>query len=126
MAPPEKQQRQQADDGDSQPDQTPYKEAESPDGSRQRCNFSPAFYDDLPKVWLTIRALRELDRRNQVHAPSEPAPQVVKRHRRAKIAALEGFGASPVALSASDGGPDLSNLRGVCMPLLPDLAPIVD
>jgi len=66
----------------------------------------PAFWDSLSKVWLTRRALRELDRRNQsesrAHA-SAPAPRPDRQFSRRK--ALQRF--------ARHGGPELGDLRGV-------------
>lgn len=34
----------------------------------RKYNFSPSFWDNLSKVSLTPRALRELDRRNNTHS----------------------------------------------------------
>ncbi|KIE02323.1 hypothetical protein MAJ_01981, partial [Metarhizium majus ARSEF 297] len=61
-------------------------------------NFSPTFWDKLSKVWLTPRALRELDRRNNSHSL---LPSVVP-------------GETPTELTrfARHGGPDLNHLRG--------------
>ena len=65
--------------------------------------FSPAFYDNLSKTWLTRRALRELERRNKNSRPSGCA-SAVGTQRRSKLAAF-----------ARLGGPDLSDIRGVCL-----------
>ncbi|KAK0655278.1 hypothetical protein B0T16DRAFT_450991 [Cercophora newfieldiana] len=43
-------------------------------GPRHSSHFPPAFWDNLSKVWLTHRALREFDRRNDVQ-PSPPSPK---------------------------------------------------
>ena len=62
-------------------------------------NFPPEFWDNLSKVWLTRRALRELDRRNCTRpAPGPAAPAVHTTDR---------------ACFARHGGPDLRHLRGV-------------
>ncbi|KAK0613157.1 hypothetical protein B0T17DRAFT_477589, partial [Bombardia bombarda] len=61
-------------------------------------NFAPEFWDNLSKVWLTPRALRELDRRNDARpAPKPPAPAVYT---------------TDLARFARRGGPDLHHLRG--------------
>ncbi|EHK42994.1 hypothetical protein TRIATDRAFT_13340, partial [Trichoderma atroviride IMI 206040] len=76
-------------------------------------NFPPEFYDGLSKIWLTPRALRELDRRNE-NLPlsnSKPAAEFVK-PRGAKLAALAKLGVSKRAQFAASGGPDLSDLKG--------------
>lgn len=61
--------------------------------------FPPSFWDDLSKVWLTTRALRELDRRNK-HRPATPE-------------ASGRFATKDLARFARQGGPDLRRLRGV-------------
>ncbi|KAK5654423.1 hypothetical protein OQA88_7333 [Cercophora sp. LCS_1] len=61
-------------------------------------NFPPEFWDDLPKVSLTTRALRELDRRNKARpALKPPVPAVYTKD---------------LAQFASRGGPGLDHLRG--------------
>ncbi|KAI0398937.1 hypothetical protein F4802DRAFT_611271 [Xylaria palmicola] len=55
-------------------------------GYRDPSNFSPDFWDNLSKIWLTPRALRELDRRNRIRPD--------------------------LARFARHGGPDLQHLRG--------------
>ncbi len=66
---------------------------------------SAAFYDSLSKVWLTRRALKELDRRkikvNSLQRPASMPSQVTRK-------ALE-----EIQRFARDGGPDLRDLRGV-------------
>jgi hypothetical protein len=62
-------------------------------------NFPPQFWDDLSKVWLTPRALRELDRRNSIKPRPEPkTPEVYT---------------TTLARFARHGGPYLCDLRGV-------------
>lgn len=85
-------------------------------------NFNPEFYDRLSKIWLTPRALRELDRRNESLPLSKPKPTArLEKPCRAKLVALAKFGFSELAQFAAFGGPDLSDLKGVCayMYLLP-------
>ena len=63
------------------------------------------FYDSLSKVWLTRRALEELNRRtSQANSPQRPAstPRRVTRSTSIQIQRI-----------ARDGGPDLRDLRGV-------------
>ncbi|PON29645.1 hypothetical protein TGAM01_v201894 [Trichoderma gamsii] len=81
--------------------------------ARMPTNFPPEFYDSLSKIWLTPRALRELDRRNEKLPPShsKPAADFVK-PRGAKLAALARLGVSKPAQFAASGGPDLSDLKG--------------
>lgn len=67
---------------------------------RQRSNFPPEFWDNLSKLWLEPRALRELDRRNNLQPLSKPTP-------------AEPY-ATDLARFARHGGPDLQDLRGVC------------
>ena len=93
----------------------------------------PAFWDNLSKIWLTERALRELNQRNSEPASSIPRSQ----YRRARRPVTRKFPAELkrnrcVTQSASDflrhcepgtskdiklfaryGGPDLSDLKGV-------------
>ncbi|KAK3304692.1 uncharacterized protein B0T15DRAFT_250724 [Chaetomium strumarium] len=65
-------------------------------------NFPPEFWDNLSKVPLTRRALRELDRRNSARpAPGPAAPAVYTAH---------------LARFARHGGPDLRHLRGCPQP----------
>ncbi|KAM4068145.1 hypothetical protein HRG_009576 [Hirsutella rhossiliensis] len=73
--------------------------ADSPPAKRARQgNFSPAFWDNLSKIWLTRRALRELDRRNS----TRPRPELTTPEVR------------PINLArlARHGGPDFCHLRG--------------
>jgi hypothetical protein len=81
----------------------------------------PAFWDKLSKVWLTSRALEELDRRNTQSAPTL----------RSRLAITERGGGEGIQTAADvltccstgqleevkllsrHGGPDLSGLRGV-------------
>ncbi|EPE08409.1 hypothetical protein F503_01192 [Ophiostoma piceae UAMH 11346] len=95
-------------------------------------NFPPAFYDSLPTIFLTTRALRELNRRNRERQMLENAVVVTKKRkreetlqsddikasshrpqRRSKVAAQSKLGVSPLARFACQGGPDLSDIRGM-------------
>lgn len=75
---------------------------EHPSGSL----LPPAFWDNLSEFWLTSNALRELDRRNkQATANVAPERQFLKPVTRNE--------AKPIQRFARQGGPDLSDLRGV-------------
>lgn len=109
---------------------------------RQKLNSTgyqpPAFWDSLSKIWLTKDALRELNRRNNQPASSQPRSQ----HRRARAVTrnflAERKGNRRITRSASDflrhcepgtlkdiklfarhGGPDLSDLKGVSITKYP-------
>ncbi|KAI1196243.1 hypothetical protein F5X97DRAFT_334767 [Nemania serpens] len=61
-------------------------------------NFPPQFWDRLSKVWLTPRALRELDRRNNKQPRRKPkTPDVYT---------------TTLVRFARRGGPDLCHIRG--------------
>jgi hypothetical protein len=87
----------------------------------------PAFWDNLSKVWLTRRALKELDRRNAQSASNQSPvqPKVKKPRTRSAIREFKHTQSAipkPVDPSlgrallrfARHGGPDLSDLKGVC------------
>ncbi|KAG6014690.1 hypothetical protein E4U43_006246 [Claviceps pusilla] len=65
-------------------------------------NFSPLFWDTLPQIKLTRRALREVDRRHSLQA-----------HTRTESA---GIVSKNLARFSRRGGPDLSRLRGYPYP----------
>lgn len=99
----------------------------------------PAFWDNLSKIWLTKHALKELNRRNRQPAPSQPRSQ----HRRACQPVTRNVfgelkrncGATQSAsdflrhcepgilkelkIFARNGGPDLSDLKGVSITRCP-------
>ncbi|KAI3317910.1 hypothetical protein HD806DRAFT_550099 [Xylariaceae sp. AK1471] len=106
MARPQDRKRQHADNGAQ--DENPTKKIKSR-GHHHSLNFSPAFWDNLSKVWLTPRALRELDRRNHIRPRLEPSPpgEVSSKH---------------LARFARHGGPDLGHLRGCPEPRLNTMA----
>ena len=96
-------------------------------------NSQAAFWDNLSKIWLTKRALRELDRRNTQRASSPPSSSYPRAHRPiARRARAELKTSRQPTQPAADflclcgsrclknikqfarrGGPDLSDLRGV-------------
>ncbi|KAJ8106073.1 hypothetical protein ONZ43_g7185 [Nemania bipapillata] len=71
-------------------------------GYRDPSNFSPDFWENLSKIWLTPRALRELDRRNHIRPVTEPRIQ-------------EKIYSEDLARFARHGGPDLQHLRGLSL-----------
>ncbi|WEW59006.1 hypothetical protein PRK78_004474 [Emydomyces testavorans] len=89
---------------------------------------TPAFWDSLSKIWLTKHALREFNRRNSLlHAPCHQARSlttqkflVEQRNVRQCIAAADLLrNSAPKCLKdvkrfARHGGPNLSDLVGVC------------
>lgn len=85
-------------------DFTPHQPSE-PRPSQQYKLHSAEFYDALSKVWLTRRALRELDRRaNQINHP-QSAPTSQRLHQEGIFKQIKRF--------SRQGGPDLGDLRGV-------------
>jgi hypothetical protein len=77
---------------------------------------TPAFWDDLSKIWLTKHALRELNRRNAkplLHSSPRRALQPVTRNFLAEDCTQKTL--KNIKLFARHGGPDLSDLRGVCI-----------
>ncbi|KAK2598209.1 hypothetical protein QQS21_005686 [Conoideocrella luteorostrata] len=77
---------------------SPAKWAKSTSPVCRASNFSPQFWDKLSKIWLTPRALRELNRRNNA-----------KLRPRTKSAALIS---TTLARFARRGGPNLQHLQG--------------
>src|SRR6266699_1795274 len=98
MARPQNRKRQRADDPSQE--HPPTKKIKSRRGIQSTSNFSPQFWDDLSRVWLTPRALRELDRRNRIQPPSEPEVHA-------------GDCPTDLARFARHGGPDLHHIRTV-------------
>ncbi|KAH9883633.1 hypothetical protein F4778DRAFT_766050 [Xylariomycetidae sp. FL2044] len=96
MARPPNRKRQHADELTQDP--RPSKKIKSK-GCHHSSNFSPEFWDSLSKVWLTPRALRELDRRNSIRPSTKP------------ITAEEVY-SNDLGRFAGHGGPDLRHLRG--------------
>lgn len=64
---------------------------------KRESNFSPVFWDNLSKIWLTPCALRELNRRNSAYT----------------LPILPEVYPTDLARFARHGGPDLCHLRGV-------------
>jgi hypothetical protein len=101
---PPRRKRQRAEAGLSLDDQS-----ESQPSKRLKSStklHSAAFYDSLSKVWLTRRALKELDRRTtQVNSPKRPASAIQRVYREDTLKQIRRF--------ARHGGPELRDLRGV-------------
>ena len=95
---------------------------------KQKAPSPATFWDNLSKIWLTKRALKELDRRNKasVQHPSQslrrqrPATRDSRRNSRSIQPATDycsycGPGTlRDIKAFARHGGPDLSGLRSVC------------
>ncbi|KAK2589819.1 hypothetical protein QQS21_012499 [Conoideocrella luteorostrata] len=94
MANLEKRKRQRPEDFSL--DHRPTKKSQT-DRHQSRPNFPPEFWDNLSKVWLTPRALRELDRRNSEQPSSKPSSV--------------GVSCKDIGRFARHGGPDLRHLR---------------
>lgn len=119
-----------------QPNKTPHPRSEKQRLSHPGGSQPPAaFWDNLSKIWLTKQALRELDRRNTQATPSPPRSL----YRRARRLVIRNFLAESkrnrqttkhttnylgyyesrifkdIRLFARHGGPDLSDLRNVCI-----------
>lgn len=92
--------------------QPPWKKTKRPFRSRQEANI--IYWDSLSKLWLTRRALRELNRRNK--RPASSARKIVIRSQNlgGESATLKSC---PPQLKrfARHGGPDLRDLRGVSL-----------
>ncbi|KAM3556124.1 hypothetical protein MY1884_005224 [Beauveria asiatica] len=86
-------------------DNPPNKRLKSTSAVYPASNFPPKFWDNLSKVWLTRRALRELDRRNDCRRNDAQPPATVS-------ADLISASSPNLARFARRGGPDLSHLRG--------------
>jgi hypothetical protein len=79
------------------------------------------FWDSLSKIWLTERALKELDRRNAATADEPPCFERENKKRltrgrlaewkRTQLTPVPAFGSS-IRRFARHGGPDLLDLRG--------------
>ncbi|KAI8947211.1 hypothetical protein F4801DRAFT_605673 [Xylaria longipes] len=74
----------------------------------QPSDFPPEFYDNLSKIWLTPRALRELDRRNRDRFPKPFAAQ--KQHVK-QVARAVGKPGIDLSRFARSGGPNLCDRR---------------
>ena len=106
------------------------------DSKRQKLNphssSSPGFWDDLSKIWLTEYALRELDRRNAKLFSPSPSRRIYRPVTRNFVAEVKKLRkpAQPagdflhhcapktlkdIKLFARHGGPDLTDLRAVCI-----------
>ncbi|TQV90119.1 hypothetical protein IF1G_11228 [Cordyceps javanica] len=85
---------------DTTQDSPPTKRIKSTSAARIASNFPPQFWDNLSKVWLTPRALREKDRRNGAQPSVATAPTPIT------------LTPTTLARFARRGGPDLRHLRG--------------
>jgi len=75
-------------------------------------NFPPEFYDSLSKVWLAPRTLQELNRRNEsLFLPKRKVDHIYIED--LTLAARKG--GPDFAHFARTAGPDLGDLRGVCL-----------
>ncbi|KAF2963358.1 hypothetical protein GQX73_g10212 [Xylaria multiplex] len=93
MAQPQNRKRQRVDELSQ--DDSPAKKTKT---RAEPQNFPPQFWDRLSKVWLTPRALRELDRRNSIQPRRKSkTPDVYT---------------TTLARFAQRGGPDLCHIRG--------------
>ena len=84
----------------------PWKRAKKPFRSQREAET--AFWDSLSKLWLTRRALREFNRRNDAAA-------------KAGHYQLDNTRAPSIKRFARHGGPDLGDLRGVWMMYIEEL-----
>jgi hypothetical protein len=134
LPPPSPRKRQRPE---SSPEQTG---TSQPPSKKQRLSNSggsqppPAFWDNLTKLWLTKRALRELDRRNRQAAASQSPAPYRRAHRpvtrkfiakqKASVQAADCIDyisrctpkiLKDISVFARHGGPDLSDLRSVCL-----------
>ncbi|KAI0537485.1 hypothetical protein GGR58DRAFT_347523 [Xylaria digitata] len=99
MANPRNRKRPHADDHPSQNTNNPNKKPRL----SARPNFPPEFWDRLSKIPLTVRALRELDRRNSIQSSLPPTSK-------------EGTFFGCLAKFARCGGPNIVDLRGYPSP----------
>lgn len=112
-------------------------EVSQPEPKRQRYSFDEfqpplAYWNHLSKIWLTERALRELDRRNSQrsvippHSAFQQIRRPITRSIRSEVKNHQSHSAQNRILCLSQkspklkefarrGGPDLSDLRGVCI-----------
>lgn len=90
--------------------QPPWKRAKNAFQSRQEANTT--YWDSLSKLWLTKRALKELNRRNRQTVSPVRSGIIRRPDRSGESAALENC-SSQVKRFARQGGPDLRDLRGV-------------
>ena len=75
------------------------------------------FWGDLSKIWLTKAALRELNRRNAEHLSHFPTQTFLTNAPQSVGGFLQKCAlkiVKDIKLFARHGGPDLSDIRGVC------------
>lgn len=90
--------------------ESPWKRAKRLFQPQQEANA--AYWDSLSKLWLTRRALKELNRRNKQTA-SSVRTEIIRRSGRSEESATLENCSSPLKRFARHGGPDLRDLRGV-------------
>ena len=90
--------------------QPPWKRAKRLFQSRQEANT--VYWDLLSKLWLTRRALKELNRRNRQTASPIRTGIIRRPDWSRELAALEDC-SSQLKRFARQGGPDLRDFRGV-------------
>jgi hypothetical protein len=123
-------------------EQLPPLELVQPLSKKQKLNYlndyhpPTAFWDNLSKIWLTRRALEEFYRRNTQPARCSRANRPVTRHAVAKwkhkeenweptrptadfLTCFSVGHSEEVKLLTRHDGPDLSDLRGVCIARCP-------
>lgn len=93
----------------------PKKNRSSPKERRPNSGQNASFWDSLSKIWLTRRALQELDRRN-FQNPAESSlisPTSHRQKRKKKVKQYTQKNLSGLKRLARHGGPDLSDIKGV-------------
>ncbi len=95
-------------------EQNPSKKPKPSGGKADRpLNFPPEFYDNLSEVQLTRLALEEFNRRNKKLYRRPQATAYQTQIKDLSLAIREG--GLNLARFARAGGPDFSDLRGVCL-----------
>ena len=88
----------------------PEKRARGQSSSRQEAKA--AFWDSLSRVHLTRRALKELDRRNQLHIQPRTTASRIRPNQSRPLKTLRDS-TGQIKRFARHGGPDLTDLRAV-------------
>ena len=71
----------------------------------------PGYWDTLSKIWLTRGSLRELERRNKGAVPTIPSSSQISNSTTLPVYSKQSW--QQVKRFARQGGPDLTDLRGV-------------
>ncbi|KAL7792574.1 hypothetical protein V8C37DRAFT_402301 [Trichoderma ceciliae] len=102
---------------DSPQDQIPSSKSKSSGVVHRPSNFPPEFYDNLSKVWLTPRALQELNWRNEsLSLPKRTVDRISTEDFTEDLVLAARKGGPDLARFARTGGPDLSDLQGFPTP----------